>query len=215
MMVDHLLVELVGGLQPDKLARSFSGDQDGLYARVLFAWPAEPSYRPLSNEVGEIEPAIVNALTRLVDIDDGGADAFVPLPVPLTSEAVAVLRRASEARASPEARVGRSRTRLGSQNAGARPSAGHDSGISRLGVPAGRAATGRRVVNRSGVPSSPRLFLAACPRGAAADRALRAARQCASRVALAGRRPPRRVLSAGNMSLCCPGADPRCKEFRR
>jgi len=89
-MVDHLLVGLVGGLQPDKLARSFSGDHDGLYARVLFAWPSEPSYRPLSNDVDEVEPAIVNALTRLIDLDDGGAEAFVPLPIPLASEAVEV-----------------------------------------------------------------------------------------------------------------------------
>ena len=37
--VDHLLVGVVGGLQPDKLARSFKGDLDGMYARVLFAWP--------------------------------------------------------------------------------------------------------------------------------------------------------------------------------
>jgi hypothetical protein len=34
--VDHLLVGVVGGLQPDKLARSFKGDLDGMYARVLF-----------------------------------------------------------------------------------------------------------------------------------------------------------------------------------
>ena len=34
--VDHLLVGLIGGFQPDKLARSFDGDHDGLYGRVLF-----------------------------------------------------------------------------------------------------------------------------------------------------------------------------------
>ena len=45
IMVDHLLVGVVGGLQPDKLARSFSGDHDGLYARVLFAGPRS---RPIS-----------------------------------------------------------------------------------------------------------------------------------------------------------------------
>ena len=90
IMVDHLLVGLVGGLQPDKLARSFSGDHDGLYARVLFAWPAEPSYRPLSNEVAEVEPEIINALTRLVNLGDGGNEAFAPFPVPLMAEAVAV-----------------------------------------------------------------------------------------------------------------------------
>ena len=29
-------------MQPDKLVASFKGDQDGQYARVLFAWPEEP-----------------------------------------------------------------------------------------------------------------------------------------------------------------------------
>jgi hypothetical protein len=55
--VDYLLVGIVGGLQPDKLARSFRGDLDGMYARVLFAWPEEPPYRPLTNAVAEVEPA--------------------------------------------------------------------------------------------------------------------------------------------------------------
>jgi hypothetical protein len=55
-------------MQPDKLARSFKGDLDGMYARVLFAWPPEPGYRPLTNEVAEIEPEIVNALTRIVGL---------------------------------------------------------------------------------------------------------------------------------------------------
>jgi Protein of unknown function (DUF3987) len=45
IVVDYLLVGVVGGLQPDKLARSFKGDHDGMYARVLFAWPPEPGYR--------------------------------------------------------------------------------------------------------------------------------------------------------------------------
>ena len=32
IVVDHLLLGVVGGLQPDKLARSFKGDHDGMYA---------------------------------------------------------------------------------------------------------------------------------------------------------------------------------------
>jgi hypothetical protein len=43
--LDHLLVGLVGGLQPDKLARSFEGDLDGMYARVLFSWPPKAPYK--------------------------------------------------------------------------------------------------------------------------------------------------------------------------
>src|SRR5215467_5798563 len=69
--IDHLLVGIAGGLQPDKLARSFGGDLDGMYARVLFAWPAEPPYRPLTDEVAEVEPEIINALGRVVDLGAG------------------------------------------------------------------------------------------------------------------------------------------------
>jgi len=89
IVVDHLLVGIVGGLQPDKLARSFKGDLDGMYARIMFAWPPEPGYRPLTNEVAEIEPEIVNALTRIVGLDGGqGKDGeFAPRSVPLSPEA--------------------------------------------------------------------------------------------------------------------------------
>jgi hypothetical protein len=89
IVVDHLLVGIVGGLQPDKLARSFKGDLDGMYARVLFAWPPEPGYRPLTNEVAEIEPEIVNALTRIVGLEGGqGKDGeFAPKSISLSPEA--------------------------------------------------------------------------------------------------------------------------------
>jgi hypothetical protein len=81
--VEHLLVGVVGGLQPDKLSRSFVGDQDGMYARICFSWPSEPPYRPLSDDVAEIEPEVVNALLRLIKLPCEG-DAFgkmVPLSV--------------------------------------------------------------------------------------------------------------------------------------
>src|SRR5215467_3068676 len=87
--IDHLLIGLVGGLQPDKLARSFGGDCDGMYARCLFAWPVEAPYRPLTDEVSELEPEIINALSRLVDLEGGqGQDgAFKPSIVPLSAAA--------------------------------------------------------------------------------------------------------------------------------
>ena len=85
--VDHLLVGVVGGLQPDKLARSFKGDLDGMYARVLFSWPIEPPYRPLTNEVAELEPEIVNALTRIINLVGEKQDAFAPKSIPLSPEA--------------------------------------------------------------------------------------------------------------------------------
>jgi hypothetical protein len=82
--VDHLMVGITGGLQPDKLARSFDGH--GMYARVLFAWPDEPPYRELTDSIGEVEPEIVNALLRLVrmgDPDDDGV--FAPKNIPMSA----------------------------------------------------------------------------------------------------------------------------------
>jgi Protein of unknown function (DUF3987) len=87
--VSHLLIGVVGGLQPDKLARSFRGDLDGMYARLLFAWPIDPPYRPLTNEVAEVEPEIVNALSRIVDLACGDA----PRRVPLSTEALEAFER--------------------------------------------------------------------------------------------------------------------------
>jgi Protein of unknown function (DUF3987) len=66
--LDHLLIGVVGGLQPDKLAKSFEGPADGMYARLLFSWPSEPAYRPLNDEALEIDPDILDALKRLDDL---------------------------------------------------------------------------------------------------------------------------------------------------
>jgi len=52
------------------------------------AWPADPPYRPLTNEVAEVEPEIVNALSRIIDLECGDRDNFAPRHVPLSSEAV-------------------------------------------------------------------------------------------------------------------------------
>ena len=64
-IIPHLLIGVVGGLQPDKLARCFKGDEDGMYARFCFAWPEEPGYQPLTDDVQEAEPEIINALGRI------------------------------------------------------------------------------------------------------------------------------------------------------
>jgi len=91
--VSHLLIGIVGGLQPDKLARSFKGDLDGMYARILFAWPADPPYRPLTNEVAEVEPEIINALKRIIDLKCGDRDKLAPRYVALSPEAVVAFER--------------------------------------------------------------------------------------------------------------------------
>ena len=68
VVVEHLLVGVTGGFQPDKLVRSFEGDDDGMYARFLFGWPQEPKYQALSNSVAEDEPELANAFARLIDL---------------------------------------------------------------------------------------------------------------------------------------------------
>jgi len=89
--LDRLLVTVTGGFQPDKLARAFEGDNDGMYARICFAWPSEAGYRPLLNDVAEVEPEIFNALTRLVQLGELAEenDVFVPRNIPLSTQAAA------------------------------------------------------------------------------------------------------------------------------
>jgi len=90
VVVDYLLVGVTGGFQPQKLARAFEGDDDGMYARFCFAWPEEPPHLPLSNEVIEIEPDIQNALTRIVNLPAGEDGVFAPRTVDLSAEAVSM-----------------------------------------------------------------------------------------------------------------------------
>ena len=89
VVLDYLLVGVTGGFQPDKLARAFEGDDDGMYARFCFGWPEEPAHMPLSNEVTEIEPEIQNALTRIVDLPADEDGVFAPRTVDLSAEATA------------------------------------------------------------------------------------------------------------------------------
>src|SRR5262249_4554867 len=57
-----------------------------MYARFCFAWPEEPVHMPLSNEVTEIEPEILNAMTRIVDWPTGEDGVFAPRTVDLSPE---------------------------------------------------------------------------------------------------------------------------------
>jgi hypothetical protein len=87
VLIKHLLVGMTGGFQPDKLSKALDGDRDGMYARMLFCWPPAPEYQPLSDESAEIEPEIVNALIRLIDLPAGEDGEFVPRHVNLASMA--------------------------------------------------------------------------------------------------------------------------------
>jgi hypothetical protein len=90
VVLDYLLVGVIGGFQPQKLARAFDGDDDGMYARFSFAWPEEPAHMPLSNEVTEIEPEILDALMRIVNLPADEDGVFAPRTVDLSAEAVSV-----------------------------------------------------------------------------------------------------------------------------
>jgi hypothetical protein len=87
--VDHLLVGVIGGFQPDKIARAFAGDEDGMYARFLYVWPLPPDYRPLTNVVSEVEPEFQSALIALVRLPAEDAEGqFVPQDVWLSEGAI-------------------------------------------------------------------------------------------------------------------------------
>jgi Protein of unknown function (DUF3987) len=66
--INHLLVGMTGGFQPDKLNRSFGADADGIHTRMLFAWPTVPKFQKLTDDVDEVEPEFYNTLTRLIDL---------------------------------------------------------------------------------------------------------------------------------------------------
>jgi len=75
----------------------------------LFAWPDEPPYRPLEGARDEIDPDIINALTRLVDLPAEEDGQVLEGVVPLSPSALATLeifRQANfEARAEELSRL--------------------------------------------------------------------------------------------------------------
>jgi hypothetical protein len=86
--VPNLLVGVIGGFQPDKLARAFSGDEDGMYARFLFGWPATPAYCPLTDVASEVAPEFQSLLTRLIRLPAEAEDGqFAPRVVSLSQSA--------------------------------------------------------------------------------------------------------------------------------
>jgi hypothetical protein len=86
--VDHLLIGIAGGMQPDKLVKSFQGDCDGMYARVLFSWPTEAACPDLSDDAVEIDPDIqniVSSVNKLAELTTEGI--LVVRDTPLSEEA--------------------------------------------------------------------------------------------------------------------------------
>ena len=85
LTVPNLLVGVIGGFQPDKLAKAFAGDEDGMYARFLYGWPAPPHYTRLTDEVSEVEPEFQALLTRLIRLPDEDVNAqFAARVIPLS-----------------------------------------------------------------------------------------------------------------------------------
>jgi hypothetical protein len=78
----QLIVGVLGGMQPDKLADVFEGAADGMYARFLFAWPEAAPYRPLTDQADQVDRTILTTLDKLARLHDA------PLrPVLLTQRA--------------------------------------------------------------------------------------------------------------------------------
>jgi hypothetical protein len=84
--VAHLLIGIVGGMQPDKLETSFEGDHDGMYARVLFAWPQEPGCADLNNDADEIDDDVLNIMSRVNNLAKFENDHLIVKKVPLSAE---------------------------------------------------------------------------------------------------------------------------------
>jgi hypothetical protein len=80
--IPHLLIGLIGGLQPDKLAQCFKGPADGMYARFLFSWPDQPQHQDLSDVIDLVDPQIERALQKLAFLDDAADKKYVRLTKP-------------------------------------------------------------------------------------------------------------------------------------
>ena len=87
LQINYLLIGVSGGMQPDKLAKSFEGPADGMYTRLLFAWPPEPAYQPLSDDALEVDPDILDALARLDGLAEFEDDNLVVRSIELSAEA--------------------------------------------------------------------------------------------------------------------------------
>jgi hypothetical protein len=88
--IDHLLIGVIGGFQPDKLARAFAGDEDGMYGRLLYCWPSSPDYRPLTNDASDVDPNFLRALNALIRLPSENAEGqFTPQDVWLSQGSIA------------------------------------------------------------------------------------------------------------------------------
>jgi hypothetical protein len=88
IMIRHLSVGVLGGVQPDKIALVTDGPDDGLAARLLWAWPDNSPEFNLSRGTLD-DMAHRDAFLRLTELQMG-SDAYgkpEPVRLPLTREA--------------------------------------------------------------------------------------------------------------------------------
>jgi hypothetical protein len=89
IVIDHLLIGVIGGFQPDKLARAFTGDEDGMSGRFLYGWPSAPDYRPLTNDVSDVDHKFQSALNALIRLPAEDADGhFAPQHIWLSQPSI-------------------------------------------------------------------------------------------------------------------------------
>jgi hypothetical protein len=86
--LDSLLIGVVGGFQPDKLSQAFGEDGDGMSARFLYSWLAEPAHSKLIHGVAEVDLQLLTALTRLAGIGHVAGEQFTPQRIALSEYAL-------------------------------------------------------------------------------------------------------------------------------
>jgi hypothetical protein len=89
IIVPRLAVGVYGGVQPDRLGPMMREADDGLLARILWAWPDPIAFR-LSTRTPRVDWAI-DAFDRLRELDLRPDDPPEPVMVPLAPEALPLL----------------------------------------------------------------------------------------------------------------------------
>jgi hypothetical protein len=83
--IPRLAVALFGGTQPERLATLAAGPDDGLFSRILWAWP-----NALNFELGKAAPGVewaIEALDKLRELDLAPGDPPNPIFMQLTPDA--------------------------------------------------------------------------------------------------------------------------------
>lgn len=91
IVIPRLAVAAYGGTQPDKLAMLMREADDGLLARILWAWPEPIPFR-LGSQAPGVEWAI-SALDRLRELNLQGGNPPSPVIVPLSTEARTMIEK--------------------------------------------------------------------------------------------------------------------------